>query len=469
MRNDEDMVFVDAINTPYDDGCQLSTERKTRNGIDTAYLYTPQTKGSIDTGTPRNNELNDTHASATTESPHTAFKSTRPIVSLASKDKQDEETLQTSMRPNTTIVKTTQEPAATLSHEPKITKAHSAPGPVPNANLARTAPKSSMPVSANQAPTPLVHRNPPAFPPKNLRPCKSPYIPPPPPQGAPLRSSLPPGMVPFEHVGGMHPIPTDPLNGSEIITSHSELIPVVYTDDNKPEDKLVRTIFNKRIYTTFHHAGSYDFAKHSSLLRAAETEVWYRWPAASDESHILSLCKRGELASATEYLSTEVEGRSISPLNASIPRVWASHVFTAPLDDDVYTCVTRMGHLARNYSGACTTCTHTVAKKLENTSLVYIVVLSSYMDPAPGFSARGPSPTEKVFKVLSFGSRESAAAEAFYASGVQGWDVVFSCVIRSDALSALGKGLDVVRVEKIHELANVDEREIGGDYVRAFY
>ncbi|KAF2752586.1 hypothetical protein EJ05DRAFT_295003 [Pseudovirgaria hyperparasitica] len=433
MRNDEDMVFVDAINTPYDDGCQVSTERKTRNGIDTAYVYTPQTKDSIETGTSRNNELNATHASAAAQSPHTAFKSRRPIVSLASKDKQDEETLQTSMRPNT----------ATLSHEPKITKAPSAPGPVPNANLARTAPRSSMPVSTNQAPTPLVHRNPPAFSPKNMRPCKSPYIPPPPPQGAPLRSSLPPGMVPFEHVGGMHPVPTDPLNGSEIITSHSELIPVVYTDDNRPEEKLVRTIFNKRIYITFHNAGSYDFAKHSSLLRAAEIEVWYRWPAASDESHMLSLCKRGELASATEYLSTEVEGRSISPLNASITRVWASHVFT--------------------------TCTHTVANNLENTSLVYIVVLSAYMDLAPDFSARGPSPTEKVFKVLRFGSRESAAAEAFYASGVQGWDMVFSCVVRSDALSALGKGLDVIRVEKIHELANVDEREVGGDYVRAFY
>lgn len=152
------------------------------------------------------------------------------------------------------------------------------------------------------------------------------------------------------------------------------------------------------------------------------------------------------------------------PMVTEMPRVWASAALVTPMDDDIYDCAA--GHTTEDgLSAACTTCTDEKSEALEATSLVYNMVLATYQAGQPPYVMGNHFNGTKVYKLVRCGSREAAAAEAFYSASVNGWNVVFACVTRADdALEGFeGK---IKRVEDLWMLGEDDEED---DYTRVFF
>lgn len=144
------------------------------------------------------------------------------------------------------------------------------------------------------------------------------------------------------------------------------------------------------------------------------------------------------------------------PVSLETPRVWASAALVTPSDDDVYDCEkehSRDGNV-NGSDGACVDCTYEKSELLDGTSLVYSIVLSTCQASEP-FIHGAHFNGKTMFRIIKCGIREGASAEAFYAAGVNGWSVVFSCVHREEERLTE----NARRVEKLWELGEKDENE----------
>lgn len=61
--------------------------------------------------------------------------------------------------------------------------------------------------------------------------------------------------------------------------------------------------------------------------------------------------------------------------------------------------------------------------------LVYCLVISTF-DADHTFPQEVHYKGRHIYKLIKCGSREAAVLEAFYAAGVHGWNVLFTCVMR---------------------------------------
>lgn len=152
------------------------------------------------------------------------------------------------------------------------------------------------------------------------------------------------------------------------------------------------------------------------------------------------------------------------PVSLETPRVWASAALVTPSDDDVYDCEKEHGGDGdvNGSDGACAVCTYEKSEVLDGTSLVYYIVLSTCQASEP-FIHGAHFNGKTIFRVVKCGTREGASAEAFYAAGVNGWSVVFSCVLREEERLTE----NARRVEKLWELGEKDENVKEG--ARVFY
>lgn len=136
---------------------------------------------------------------------------------------------------------------------------------------------------------------------------------------------------------------------------------------------------------------------------------------------------------------------------------------TTPLDNNVYECAA--SHAEKpSYTGICGRCTDEQEEALENTSLAYYLILSTFQAREP-FVRGAHFNGHKIYSMIRCGSRDAAVAEAFYASGVNGWNVAFSCVMRlgEDFEERSGKAKVV---NDLAQLAQDDEDE---ENIRVFY
>lgn len=169
------------------------------------------------------------------------------------------------------------------------------------------------------------------------------------------------------------------------------------------------------------------------------------------------------------YELPELENRRLASVDT--PKVWASAALTTPSDDDVYDCTA--GH--DRGIGACYHCTDEKSEALDATSLVYYLVVSTpqggndyafggmtaYGSPRP----KSANNSRQAYKLVKCGSREAAAAEAFYAAGANGWNVAFSCVMRHGETFDDRNG----SVERVDELWKLSEDAEDDDTIRVFY
>ncbi|OAG04002.1 uncharacterized protein CC84DRAFT_1177917 [Paraphaeosphaeria sporulosa] len=243
------------------------------------------------------------------------------------------------------------------------------------------------------------------------------------------------------------------------VSTPADLIPIQYSgESNLDTGRVVRIMpFNRNVLTIFHRAHITDFEEVKWILQHGTTDVWYEKPKRSwlrqQESFEASGCDTDELEAL----------ENARPVSLETPRIWASAALVTPSDDDIFDCTA--GHtLDDAFSGACPTCTDEKSEALDGTPLVYYVVLSTCQASEP-FIHGAHFNGRQIHKLFRCGGREAAVAEAFYASGVNGWSVAFSCVMRADDELEGGEG----KIKRVDELWMLGEDEEDDDCTRVFF
>jgi hypothetical protein len=276
-----------------------------------------------------------------------------------------------------------------------------------------------------------------------LKPPKADLAKPPPP---------PPGTLP-----GLLEIPFMPEVEVETPT---QFLPVQYSGESVLDiaSRVLRIApFRRNVFITRHRAHAADYKEYEWLIKYGSTELWYEKPS---KAHLRSIKTLEVNRWAPDELLPLLKAR---PVSLMTPRVWASAAVTTPTDDDVFEC--SAGHtIDDGYAGICHQCTDEKSEALESTPLVYCLVLSTCQASDP-FIYGAHFNGRQIYKLVKCGSREAAAAEAFYATGVNGWNLAFSCVMK------LGKDFEdrSGKAKKIKELWMLAEEEEDEKVVRLFY
>ncbi|KAF2201074.1 hypothetical protein GQ43DRAFT_395063 [Delitschia confertaspora ATCC 74209] len=240
----------------------------------------------------------------------------------------------------------------------------------------------------------------------------------------------------------------------EVISSHAALIPVQYSEESIPEmDRVVRIIpFNRNAFVTMHCAKTVDFGEFQWILKYGEPGLWYERPSRQ------TLWKMTPLA-AEKQLDGLPAVESPRPVTLDTPRVWASAALTTPTNDDLYDCT-----IHRAEGNPCQQCTDDRADVVDSCDLVYYVVISTFQANDP-FIYGAHFNGKPLYKYIRCGSREVAAAEAFYTTGMDGWSVLFSCVMREGETFFERAG----PVERVDELWDLTQDSHDDDVVRVYY
>ena len=255
-----------------------------------------------------------------------------------------------------------------------------------------------------------------------------------------------------------------PFYPEDEVSTPTSLLPVQYGSDSVLDvsSHVVRvTPFRRNIFVTRHQAHAGDFEEHKWLLQYASSELWYEKPSRTYLRSIRSL-ERNPFG--PDELASLINAR---PVSLETPRVWASAALVTPTDDDIYEC-TAEHPIDNDYTGSCTQCTCEKSEALDNTPLVYCLILTTCQASDP-FVHGAHFNGRQIYKLVKCGSREAAVAEAFYAAGVNGWNIAFSCVMK------LGHDFDeapinakVERAEHLWQLADEGEDEDAAK-VKVFY
>ncbi|OCL14793.1 hypothetical protein AOQ84DRAFT_280301 [Glonium stellatum] len=245
----------------------------------------------------------------------------------------------------------------------------------------------------------------------------------------------------------------------ERISSHSELLPIRYSGETNTEtDRHVRIVpFKRKVYSVSHGASPADFAQYEWIIKHGATDKWYEQPSLAVQKQMVVMDEAGCLPD--DFLCALEQP---VPLSLPVPKVWASAALVTPTDDDIYDCIA--GHsVDPEFAGACHRCTDERAEALEKCSLIYFVVMSTFQafDNIYRGTTSATGTGKTIYKVVKCGRREAAASEAFYAAGINGWNVVFSCVRREG-----DRGKKVTRVDELWKMA---EKPRDGQELRVFY
>lgn len=245
----------------------------------------------------------------------------------------------------------------------------------------------------------------------------------------------------------------------EDVSTPADLIPVRYSGESNFETGRVVRIapFRRNVLVGFHRAHIADFEELKWILHYGTTEIWYEKPKRS-------WLRQQETLEASGRDTDELDGlENARPVSLETPRVWASSALVTPIDDDIYDCTA--GHAIDDaFSGVCPTCTDEKSEALDGTPLVYYVVLSTCQAGEP-FIHGAHFNGKQIYKLIKCGSRDAAVAEAFYASGVNGWSVSFTCVMRADDELEGGEG----KIKRVDELWMLGEDEEDDDCTRVFF
>lgn len=219
--------------------------------------------------------------------------------------------------------------------------------------------------------------------------------------------------------------------------------------------------FGRNTLLTLHHAQSIDLDEFKWLLKYGTTEFWYEKPSKA-------MLKRMERAELAGHEPDELLPTSARPSEIQTPKVWAPAALTTPTNEDIHECTA--GHMPEQagsgYISTCEQCTDEKSEALEATGLAYYLVFSSSVALdrfAPGSVTTG---SRLIYKLVKCGSRAAAIADIFHTTGLNGWNLVFSCVMRASE-SIEDRGGKFRRVERLWMLANAGDDD--GKSVRVFY
>lgn len=227
-------------------------------------------------------------------------------------------------------------------------------------------------------------------------------------------------------------------------------IPVKYSGECVSDpSRLTRILpFRRNVFITTHRAHPADLNEFEWLFKYGTTETWYERPSKA-------LLKRLEAVSRSGRETDELVSSNPKSNEIQTPKVWASAALTTPLDDDVCKCIAdhTRNSTATSYISTCRQCTAEKTKALSATDLVYCLVFNSLQAHETFIPGAATAGGRQIFKLVKCGSRAAAIAEIFHATGLHGWNMVFSCVMRND--NDIGNiGGEMARVEKLWMLSD---------------
>jgi hypothetical protein len=252
-----------------------------------------------------------------------------------------------------------------------------------------------------------------------------PSLPPPPPPPPPPPLSVWPQFLPDFVVNTAEQL--IPVRSAEV-SAHSTTSSIVGISP-----------FHRKALLMRHQAYEADYQEYEWLLRFADTGVWYEKPNRLQSA---SVDRHGAIPSSSNKVMPMEHPK---PVCLELPKVWASAALTTSLENAT-TVVDQHG-----------------PKALKSKPLVYCLVMSTH----ESFVETVPEKCYglQIYKLVKCGSREAAVTEAFFAAGVQGYNVVFSCVMRLDE-DFTGRFGNARKVEQLSDLA-LENYSI--DNVRVFY
>lgn len=207
--------------------------------------------------------------------------------------------------------------------------------------------------------------------------------------------------------------------------------------------------FRRNVYVTRHQAGLADLHEHMWILEYGSTGIWYEKPS---RANLQNPRNSGVNRWGPDELVSMLNAR---PVSLETPKIWASAALVTPTDDDIHKCEADHA-IHEGNNGTCYRCTEEKAEALEGTSLVYFLIISTCQASDP-FIHGAHFNGRQIYKLVKCGSREAATSEAFYAAGVNGWNIAFSCVMK------VGQEFDerrpVKRAESLWMLAEADDEK----------
>ncbi|KAL5332128.1 hypothetical protein BJX70DRAFT_393216 [Aspergillus crustosus] len=238
------------------------------------------------------------------------------------------------------------------------------------------------------------------------------------------------------------------------VSSHTDL----FTLDNAQNPNLDRIVllnpFNREAYITTHAATHVDFTTWLPLLALGAPETWYTFNVS--ETPISTAPYQPLISPSHTVLKPLGEPR---PVGLKVPRIAASAALQ-----------------------------HSATRNTEQ-NLLYLSIQTTISGLATNRNGRWVSPDrfglpdqagnsttgQNIYRVVKAGSREEAAAQAFYNAGGNRWSTVFTCVVAIN-YQTRGAMLDAeryVRVGGVEELGGGDgegsEKKEDGGKVRVFY
>jgi hypothetical protein len=215
------------------------------------------------------------------------------------------------------------------------------------------------------------------------------------------------------------------FNPTAEVDTPNQFIQVQYTSESISDfsSRVIRIApFRRNVLMTRPSAHVADYKEFEWLLKHGSSEIWYEKPT---KAHLRSIRTLEANRWAPDELLPLLNAR---PVSLETPKVWASAAMTTPTDDDIFECTG--GHTTHDgYAGTCRECTETKSEVLESVPLIYCLVFSTCQASDP-FVHGAHFNGRQIYKLFKCGSREAAVAEAFYAAGVNGWSLAFSCVMK---------------------------------------
>lgn len=289
-------------------------------------------------------------------------------------------------------------------------------------------------------------------------------------------------------------------------TSHADLILCSESGEVFQED-MTSTIlpFNRQVYVSFHDATSVDFNHYLLLLKYAQPDHWYTnleqktlLSIADAETIARKLGRPVDVGQIQAYMSANDKGACPQPPsfprgccgphesssgNGTATRINAGLALRLLNDDPVCECKQRL-RVPDDYTRKCRcrieSCSHGFEDggqekkawypctdchregrlpRSECQELKYLSVLQAFQHDIFNPASVGTP----LYKVVCTGSRQAAAAQAFYDAGAMGWSTVFVCAVPARA-SVLSETEGTVDVVGLRHARSIDEVLVHEDH-----
>lgn len=289
-------------------------------------------------------------------------------------------------------------------------------------------------------------------------------------------------------------------------TSHADLILCSESGEVFQED-MTSTIlpFNRQVYVSFHDATSVDFNYYLLLLKYAQPDHWYTsleqktlLSIADAETIARKLGRPVDVVQIQAYMSSNDKGACPQPSsfprdccgphesssgNGTATRINAGLALRLLDDDPVCECKQQIrvpGDHSRKCRCRIKSCSHGVDNggqekkawypctacfcegrlpRSECQELMYLSVLQAFQRDIFNPASVGTP----LYKVVRTGSRQAAAAQAFYDAGAMGWSTVFVCAVPATA-SVLSETEGVLDVVGLRHARSIDEALVHEDH-----